>query len=108
MNLVTPIACPDCAGKLGQGATKCRCGWRLTVDGLVPSARQIACDMVNMCDGPAKISVMVEGKRLNACMKCYHAHRDAELAAYNSKKSVEERQANRERAEKILRMGRAR
>lgn len=100
--LTSPENCPDCQGKLGTGATKCRCGWKLTAEGLVPAVKALPCELKHMCDQPAKIAVLVDDKKLNACMACYHRHKDAELLASDRGRSAADRKANRDRISKIL------
>lgn len=73
--------CPDCGGKLGKSAIKCRCGWTASFDQAKPAAKNqktlARCQHDPKCPYPARL----KAKDKWVCVVCYDAALRQEIRA---------------------------
>jgi hypothetical protein len=101
-----PDFCKVCAFNLDPKDVQCgACGWKVSVEDMVPVVKQLACQKTHMCDRPAKTSIFIDGQRVNSCLQCYHEHRDAELKNFDPAKAAREREERKQQALARLEIG---
>ena len=71
--------CPDCGGKLGTGAMKCRCGWgkpMLPTSAPNVDPGHIQCADDSSCRKPGRMWVEGMEAKARVCVEHYYARLD--------------------------------